>query len=755
MKFLKSKFYIILLLIGIIFFFYPFFTVGKVPIPADALIGLFHPWRDQLRDTYPNGIPVKNSLITDPIRQQYPYRIIGMHMFKNGIIPSWNPYSFSGTPLLANIQSALLYPGNFLFFIFDEINAWSLLVLLQPLLAALFTYYYLRNLSIKQSAATLGALSFAFSGFMIAWLSWNTIGHVALWLPLILLAKDRLVQKFSLRWALILILAESSMVLAGHLQTAMYIIVFSTIYLFFRLYSKHPKSLLEFGKNLLPFIVTASAVVIITSLQIIPTVQFIFASARNFDLASWQREDWFLPLAHLVQFIAPDFFGNPTTGNYWGVWNYVEFVGYIGIISLFFAFFAFFFRRDKKTLFFSVGLLTGLLLAISNPLAQIPYHFSIPYLATLQPTRIMVLICFCGSMLGALGFDYFIKSYFSRRLLRKLILLIITFGIFFVLLWIFVINNSQKIPGLLISKRNLFFPSGIFIAGAILLGISLYKPNKKLFSILITLLLLVAYIDQFRFAAKFIPFVSREYMYPQTKLINFLQSNLGQYRYMTTDRRILPPNTSMLYKLQTVDGYDPLYLRTYSQMISAWTRNKPDITLASFNRILTPERFDLFMASLFGVRYIVTIDEISNPQLKLVFTEGETDVYENLSVFPRAFLLEKITQVESNEQLMTGMFNEKDLSKSGFTTSPLFANESVLTSSESATIIHYSPQSVVISVVSEVERILVLTDPVYPNWKATIDGKPTLIYPVDLFFRGIKVPKGNHSIQFDYSLLNL
>jgi len=45
---------------------------------------------------------------------------------------------------------------------------------------------------------------------------------------------------------------------------------------------------------------------------------------------------------------------------------------------------------------------------------------------------------------------------------------------------------------------------------------------------------------------------------------------------------------------------------------------------------------------------------------------------------------------------------------------------------------------------------LVLTDTFYPGWKAYIDGEETKIYPTDIAFRGIFVPKGKHDIVFRY-----
>src|SRR5579863_10396973 len=100
----------LLLLLIILSFFHSFLIQGKLPIPADTIVGLYHPFRDLYAREYPNGIPYKNYLITDPVRQQYPWRFFAISNELAGQLPLWNPYSFAGTPLLANFQTAAFNP---------------------------------------------------------------------------------------------------------------------------------------------------------------------------------------------------------------------------------------------------------------------------------------------------------------------------------------------------------------------------------------------------------------------------------------------------------------------------------------------------------------------------------------------------------------------------------------------------------------------------------------------------------------------
>ncbi|MEK7166401.1 MAG: YfhO family protein [Patescibacteria group bacterium] len=756
MKYLKTNKYLFLFGFCIIVFFHPFWLTGKLPIPADALVGLYHPWRDAFFTQFPNGVPYKNPLITDPFRQQYSYRILAIEELKKGQLPNWNPYSFSGTPLLSNIQSAVWYPLNILFWIFPNEIAWSILVFLQPLLAGVFLYAYLRNLGLGERACYLGAITFAFSGFMVSWLEWNTIGHTALWLPLILLAKDKLIVQFRFKWAAILVLAESSMILAGHLQTAIYVLLISTVYLWVRIWLHHEGNPRTTLKKSLLFFVTAGITLVITSIQWIPTLHFILSSARQFDLSDWHRPDWFIPWSHLVQFIAPDFFGNPATGNYYGIWNYGEFIGYVALFPLLMAIFAILARRDRKTIFYVCFLALSVLLAVPNFISQLPYVLKIPLLSTLQPSRILILIDFCLSVLAALGLDYIVKPEKERekRMVRILVFGFLTISI----LWLLVIFGStiglaKDLLNVQIAGRNLALPTVLFVLSAFgMLGLSRFALKKIILTrIFIIILLSTTLFDFYRFFHKFTPFTDRKLLFPITSTIEFLQKNLGNYRFMTTDRRIMPPNVSVFYKLQSVDGYDPLYLKNYAEVVASWTRGMPDISPAAFNRILTPENVSNFWPNLLGVKYILALTDDLIGYMPLVFREGETRIYENLTAYPRAFLVEKVSKLQTPEKVIQAMYeNQLQLDIHAYTTENIETDTRPLTPHETVTILRYEPNYVSIDVYSEFQRVLVLTDIYYSRWQASIDNQDAEIFPVDLALRGILIPAGRHEVVFKY-----
>ena len=245
---------------------------------------------------------------------------------------------------------------------------------------------YLVNKRLNLWSCVLGGVSFALSGFFVSWLEWNVLTHVLLWLPLLLLSIDKLTEssKKNVYWVLLFIFSLSSSFFAGHLQTFFYVFLTTFGYSVFQL------QIVKNKRNfLLSLLIGCSIFLLVTLPQSVPGFRFILESARDVDPISIETQSQYLPWKHLAQFIAPDFFGNPAKGNYWGEWNYGEFISYIGLFPLLFALFAIGFRRDRQTYFFTILFGLSLLFALPTFFAKLPFILHIPFLATSQSTRLL------------------------------------------------------------------------------------------------------------------------------------------------------------------------------------------------------------------------------------------------------------------------------------------------------------------------------------------------------------------------------
>lgn len=755
LKFLKENLLFLLGFIFVVSFFYKVFLYGLLPIPSDNIVGIYHPYRDFYSSQYPRGIPFENSLVTDPIRQQYLWKELVISQFKQGQLPLWNPYNFSGYPLLANFQSAAFYPINLIMFVLPFEYGWTALIISQPILGFIFMFLYLRNLKVSKIGSMIGSIAFSFSGFFVSWLEWGNIASTALWLPLALLSIDKLFEKknslnYKNLWIPTLLLSLCFSFFAGYLQIFFYLYLVVIGYFLFRA--------LE-SKNKVKFILLFFAInvlfALITSIQWIPTLQLIDLSARSVDQVSTDVEGWFIPWQNIVQFVAPDFFGNPATLNYWGVWNYGEFIGYIGILPLILALSALFFVRSKIAIFYKIVLFLGIIFAFPSFVSNIPFLLNIPFISSSQPTRLIFVIDFALVVLSAFGFDYLREK--SKKIFVPLSILVLII----LSLWIYVkVNNifpefmRQSAENLAVSYSNLRLPTLIFIATSILFLIEIFlakKTKNKIYpKILIFLIVIIFLFDIFRFAYKYTVFSEKEYLYPSTKSLEYLENQKGQFRIMETDSRILPPNFSTSYRIQSVDGYDPLYLMRYGELVAAISRNRPDINPPfGFNRIITPQNYESDSFVPFNVNYVLSLTDINNENFEKVFEEGETKIYKRNETSQRAFFAgETIGAKDKNDAIKKYFEKSENLNSVAIVEDENYINFDRKWTKGSVSITEYSPNKVVLKAENTGEGFLVFSDSFYPTWRVSIDGRESKIYRTNYNFRGVIVPPGSSEVVF-------
>ena len=728
-------------LIIIIFFFLPPLISGKIPIPGDLILGLYHPWRDISFDGFsPEHFPAKNPLIVDPVVQTYPWKSLIIENLKSKNLPFWNPYSFSGQPLLANVQSSAFSILNILFFVFPFKIAWALYIILPPIISSIFMYLLLRELKLSKIASSFGAFILPFTGYFITWLEWGNMIATAMWLPVLLLSIKKTFSRITIKWFLFIVLVTSQVLLAGFWQTAFYVYLATFLYLLFT-YLKE--------KRLSPLLWVIFALLIgilVASPQILPTLEFINYSSRDVDLGYFKgRQDWFLPYQNLIQLIAPDYFGNPSTYNYWGVWNYLEFSSFIGIIPLCLALFSLKNVNNESKYFIFLGTIS-LLLALKNPISQLPYTLDLPLLSTMQPSRIIFLLVFSFAALSAFGLEKFINAKPSKKLLilplTILCLLITVLVLTFLFKDIFPQLNGQNTQN--IAMRNLVLP---ILTAISLIVIFIFKVLNLSPKIVIAAIVLVTVFELFRFGYKFNSFSKFSWIFPQTETISFLQNQPRPFRVMILDRRIFEGNTSSVYHLEQVGGYDPLFLKDYAKLVSSWDSNRVSEP-GSYNRIVFPKNYESQIADFLNIQFILSLDEINNQEFVKVFEEGKTKVYKNLNFIPRAIFVDEVIKVGGQDEALSLMLNKSlNFAKQSVSTDFGFNNNN---SNSTVKFERYDDQSFSLSSSTEKQSPLVVSNIFYPGWEASIDGKKTPIYKVNFMFQSILVPQGSHKVEFKF-----
>ena len=165
---------------------------------------------------------------------------------------------------------------------------------------------------------------------------------------------------------------------------------------------------------------------------------------------------------------------------------------------------------------------------------------------------------------------------------------------------------------------------------------------------------------------------------------------------------------------------------------------------------------DPAILDLLGVRWIDAAGAAPRgPGLVERFRDGARALFENPSALPRAFLVGQSAVVVPDTaaaQTWLGSADRSTLASSAVVlaqdaTGTLPTNPGSV--GHASTIVSGSDR-VDVTVSADRPALLVLTDVAVPDWSAEIDGGPVTLVPVDLAFRGVVVPAGDHTIVFRY-----
>jgi len=65
-------------------------------------------------------------------------------------------------------------------------------------------------------------------------------------------------------------------------------------------------------------------------------------------------------------------------------------------------------------------------------------------------------------------------------------------------------------------------------------------------------------------------------------------------------------------------------------------------------------------------------------------------------------------------------------------------------------LVRIAPTSLDVEVKLRAPGVLVVSEPWYPGWRATVDGKPAPMLRVDYALRGVALPAGRHVVEMAY-----
>jgi hypothetical protein len=715
----------------------PYFLKGLVPFPSKYLVTFFPPWSASY------GMPVKNNAMPDVITQIYPWKKLTIDTWKLGHVPLWNPYSFSGTPHAANYQSAVFSPFNLLFFVMPMEHAWSWLILLQPLLAGICMYIYLRQLRISSMASLVGSFSFMFCGFLVVWMAYGTLGYAALWLPLALFAVARYLNHGSWWAPPILALSLAFSLFSGHFQISLYVLLVVLGYLL--VLGMHARLMSRFAVLFLFYL----GGVLLALPQIWPTMM-TYQNALRSDLYT---KGEVIPWQYFITIFAPDFYGNPVTRNDW-FGHYAEWSSYAGVATLLLAAWTIWNNKKKEHWFWIGTFFLAICLAYPTFLNDLLYQLKVPVLSTSSASRIILLASFSLCILASFGLDNLRQAYTGVQK-KKLILFSSFIFLFLTLYWLVIlVGNIFPSDKLVIAKRNSILPTLFTLGGLGLFWVMLVAQEKykKLIAFLIVCLIGM---EVLRFSTKWMPFEPAAYIYPQLPVIQFLQKTIGIHRLFGNYGGEL----ANYYAVPSLEGYDAVYSKRYGQFISYVNKGMLGGEERSIVNVGKNGKYLEEALQLLGVKYILhRVGDGRNiwaypfwnyPYYKQVYKDDNYEVYENETVYPRVFLASSYVIGKNENDVLKRLF-DKDTNRMDTLVLETRPQTMPQMGTGSAQIDLYTPTEVRIHTDTLTPKLLFLSDSYDQGWKAFVDGKQTPVYRANYDFRAIDIPAGDHIVVFRY-----
>lgn len=797
MKFFRkisfSCFILFFIIIGLIFIYRQVIFNGKILFPSNFLAQVYSPWRTEKFSGWKIGIPHK-PIGDDQIRIFYPERTFANKMLAKKTIPLWNPYNFAGTPFLADFQSAIFYPLNILYFFLPQIAAWSILLFIQPIMAAFFMYLFLNLFRLKKPSIWLGTISFGFSGFMLVWSQENAVvAQSALWLPLVLFGIERYLNTKKNLYYLVAIVALTCSLLAGFFQITFYIFAFSFLYGLFRI-----KTLkLPFFQYAFKIICIYIFSISLSAIQLLPSIEAFLESPRSTSSAWYLFERYLLPVTHALNAFIPDIFGNPGAYNFFGRGFYRETILYAGLIPFVLAIYASFKTKINPIIgFFTLAAFFSFFLTLDLPFTRWFFHLPLPLLPTFLPSRILFLTSFSIATLSSFGLSILIGG--GNKNDRKLLLLIIAvfyLAIFSTGLYGFLLLKYSNAPffqqlndyvirhgssptkeNILVLLKNLILP---FIMLSFLF---IFLRFKKIFNLLILGIIILTLVGQFYFLNKYLVIGDSQFLYPKNPMISFLQSRNSLDRFLTL-RQPLEENISTYAHIYSAEGTNPVFPRRYGELLFAIRNNgkiakdipRVEARLSELGDKENPfeDKRRMRLLSLLGIKYVLYFDDhdpkksnankypsnLFNP----IWQHNNWYGLEYVKTFPRVFLTNNVYLETNDQKILDLIFNPKiDLlttvvleeKPKEFNDSSNIINLPKPSPDSPVYISSYKPKQIIIHAKTNAPQMLFLSDNYYPGWKAYVDNKETKIYRANYTFRSIYLPKGDHEITFIYKPLS-
>ncbi len=658
----------------------------------------------------PNGFPYPSheAVYSDISISHYPNLVyLKRALTEYRMIPWWNPGIYSGTPTAGNPLVGLWYPGGWLALLFPLPLGINLAAGLHLLWGGIGMVLLLAESGIDKRGRIFGALGFMSAPKIMAHYGAGhlTLLYAVMWTPWLLWGAKWSEERGG-RWVILpgvviglIIQADPRWIVYAGLLWVSWCLAQSHIGIQDTPGGAWVSNLIKVGIRLgLQSILG----LLIASPLIIPMLELIKNSTRA-NLSPQEMVIFSLPPARILGLFYPDYGGNH------------EWTLYPGAVVMSLLLVSLFLKGKGKFEKFWLGVgWVALFLGLGSFLPGYEKLIQLPGFQYLRvPSRSLFLGTMAFPMVGAATIDRLMKDVRAQPP-RQVVLGLTAVNSAVVALaggaWIL----SADFPSSFVIGASLLLLSSIWIGRGLRAG----KAGELWFLVLMSMALL----DWGTFDLSVLDFHTRARVSGEQKEVaEYLDSQGGRIRVYSPSYS-LPQQVAADHGLELADGVDPLVLKSYADFMSTATgvpTSGYSVTIPPFEngdprKDNAAYRPDAGLLGLLNVGYVVSEFDLVEEGLEFKTQIGETRIYKNLDMRPRAW-------IQPGDKGVIDKFIPVDL-------------------------LSWGPNQIEARV--EGPGLLVLSEIRYPGWRVTVDGQVGEILEIAGILRGVLVTAGVHTVQF-------
>jgi len=709
------------------------FFHGEMISPADIAFQQ-PPWEAYAPEDWQGP---SNPLMADVLTLFRPWYTISREAVRAGAWPLWNPYEFAGIPLLANYQSAVLYPPRLLHLFFDIDLATTVYILLKLWLAGMAAYFCARVMGLYRPPAMFCSVGWMFASYNLIWCNWS-LPDLSPWLAVLVMAGEFLVQRRYRRGFFAAAFGATLFLLAGHPVTAFTMILGLSVYFIARLALERRRG----NAFLAPLGFWAAAwvlAVLVCAALLVPFFEYLGNQYRGEDIAAFGAERG-LPLSAAAVFWLPRFFGAAADGNYWGDLDSNRYsMIYPGMavwLCAATALFAGSGDRRRRAAVIALALAAGLSIALTFEVYPFSLMHALPYFNAIKRSYHICFAVFALPLLGAIGLDAWMRETRPWRALLPPLGIAVLAVLVVAGIWQFnaSIIRMRGLTGYLYLQVGL--AAGFASAGLLVLAAGTRLRQRAWLGYAMAGVLAVDLLTANRGLN---PTIDSGHLMPETALTRFLHEQ-GLTERVGVAEGGIPGGLMASYGIHEWLGEDGMYPERMIRFLKTmgpdlWDAMEPACAIGCY--LKHPEMTDAFPPEALGrLQRLDSLDGI--------------DVYANTAAFPLAYLVPNVRVCPSREAMYAAMMEP------GFNPGETALLEAPLATPVdegargSAELVSRGFTDVVVRTESDRPALLVLAEAYYPGWTASVNGKPAEIIPVYSVFRGVTVPAGPSEVLFTY-----